>query len=75
MAKVGIDRDRKNPSDEGRNVIAAAIGAEHADYDRLIGAGPAAVPAPPAATPAFVSAGGQPGPAQPAAGNAPFWAR
>ncbi|MBX9944840.1 MAG: hypothetical protein K2Y40_12225 [Reyranella sp.] len=75
VAKVGIDRDRKNPSDEGRNVIAAAIGAEHADYGRLMGAAPAAVPAAPAATPAFASAGSQPGPAQPAAGNAPFWAR
>lgn len=75
VAKVGIDRDRKNPSDEGRNVIAAAIGAEHADYGRLMGAAPAAVPAAPAAAPAFASAGSQPGPAQPVAGNAPFWAR
>lgn len=78
VAKVGVDRDRKNPEDEGRNVIAAAITAEHADYGRLMGGTPALVATPPtAATPAGPPpswSGNQPGGA-PAAANAPFWAR
>lgn len=78
-AKVGIDRDRKNPADEGRNVIAAAIAAEHADYATLMGATPAA--AAPPITPSPNWAGSQPNTAPPAANaappaaNAPFWAR
>ena len=75
VAKVGIDKDRNNPSDAGRNVIAAAIAAEHGDYGRLMGAAPAAAPATTAATPAPSWAGSQPASAQPATGNAPFWAR
>jgi hypothetical protein len=80
VAKVGIDRDRKNPEDDGRNVIAAAITAEHADYMRLMGGMPAAVVGAPAAAsaapsgPAQAWAGNQPGAAPPAA-TAPFWAR
>ena len=80
VAKVGIDRDRKNPEDDGRNVIAAAITAEHADYMRLMGGMPAAVVGAPAAASAAPSgpapswAGNQPGAAPPAA-TAPFWAR
>lgn len=81
VAKVGIDRDRKNPEDDGRNVIAAAITAEHADYARLMGGMPAvtAAPATPAAAgpaptgPAPTWAGNAP--AVPGAATAPFWAR
>lgn len=77
VAKVGIDKDRNNPSDEGRNVIAAAIAAEHADYARLMGGAPSA-PAPmtmaPTGAPAPTWAGTTPA-ASPPAGNAPFWAR
>ncbi|OZA72866.1 MAG: hypothetical protein B7X78_00065 [Sphingomonadales bacterium 39-62-4] len=80
VAKVGIDRDRKNPEDDGRNVIAAAITAEHADYMKLMGGMPATVVGAPAAASAAPSgpapswAGNQPGAAPPAA-SAPFWAR
>ena len=77
VAKVGIDKDRNNPSDEGRNVIAAAIAAEHADYARLMGGAPSA-PAPTTMAPtgalAPTWAGTTPA-ASPPAGNAPFWAR
>ncbi len=77
VAKVGIDKDRNNPSDEGRNVIAAAIAAEHADYARLMGgvpSSPAATPMAPTGAPAPSWAGNTPA-ASPPAGNAPFWAR
>lgn len=77
VAKVGIDKDRNNPSDEGRNVVAAAIAAEHADYARLMGGAPSA-PAPTTMAPtgalAPTWAGTTPA-ASPPAGNAPFWAR
>lgn len=36
VARIGVDRDRAQPHDEGRNVIAAAIGPDHADYARLM---------------------------------------
>ena len=77
VAKVGIDKDRNNPSDEGRNVIAAAIAAEHADYARLMGGVPSAPPPTPQAptgAPAPSWAGTTPATTS-AAGNAPFWAR
>ena len=77
VAKVGIDKDRNNPSDEGRNVIAAAIAAEHADYARLMGGAPSApatAPMVPTGAPAPSWAGNTPAAASPA-GNAPFWAR
>lgn len=77
VAKVGIDKDRNNPSDEGRNVVAAAVAAEHADYARLMGgapSAPAATPMAPTGAPAPSWAGNTPA-ASPPAGNAPFWAR
>lgn len=82
LAKIGIEKDQKKPQDEGRNVIAAAIGPDHADYSRLMGGMPAAVPQPmlpPATAPAPASAVPswatvQPA-APPAADGAPFWAR
>ena len=37
LARVGVEKDKSNPRDEGRNVLAAAIGPEHPDYARLMG--------------------------------------
>ena len=61
VAKIGIEKDKADPRDEGRNVIAAAIGPEHADYLRLMGAPPAAaqptlLQAPPPGTPPLSAA-------------------
>lgn len=74
VAKIGIDKDWDDPTSEGRNVITAAIGPDHAEYARLMGDAPAAL------IPSGMAQSG-PGPAsQPAqspapAGSAPFWAR
>jgi hypothetical protein len=60
LARIGVERDKSSPHDEGRNVLAAAIGPDHADYARLMGGAPAAAqPSQPSAT----------------AGDAPYWAR
>jgi hypothetical protein len=83
LARIGVEKDKNDPRDDGRNVIAAAIGPENADYARLMGSTPAAVqaPLPIAAAPTTASSvapGWAPTPtAQPpaAAGTAPFWAR
>ena len=40
IARIGIDKDRNDPTDGGRNVVAAAVGPEHADYARLMGSAP-----------------------------------
>jgi hypothetical protein len=87
LARLGIEKDKTDKNDEGRNVIAAAIGADHGDYARLMGGMPAptqpmlpgAVAAPMAT--ANAASGGSPPwaapspPATPPAGGAPFWAR
>jgi hypothetical protein len=39
VAKIGIDRDRRDPNAEPRNVIAAAITPAHKDYAALMGTG------------------------------------
>jgi hypothetical protein len=86
LARIGVEKDKTNPRDEGRNSIAAAIGPENADYARLMGAAPAAVQVPlqiSSGTAAPVAGGTSSpnwAPAQPtqppaAAGAAPFWAR
>ncbi len=72
VAKVGVEKDRNNPDDAGRNVIKAAIGPEHGQYAAVMGPAPSAGKA--------VSAPPQTPPAQsthqaPSAGGAPFWAR
>ena len=74
VAKIGIDKDRDDPTSEGRNVITAAIGPDHAEYTRLMGDAPAAlIPSGMAQSgPAPVS---QPAPSTVPAGGAPFWAR
>lgn len=82
LARIGVEKDKNDPRDEGRNVIAAAIGPEHPDYTRLMGAAPAATQ-PMLLAPTTPATGGAAAPwaatqpAQPpaAAGNAPFWAR
>ena len=77
MAKIGIEKDKDKPEDSGRNVIKAAIGPDHAEYLRLMGA----MPTPQLHAPASGYAAGRvvdnphAGPAAPASGAAPFWAR
>ena len=82
LARIGVEKAKADARDEGRNVIAAAIGPEHADYARLMGAAAAATqPMLPGPTPPATSGTAPPWAApqssQPpaAAGNAPFWAR
>lgn len=82
LAKIGIEKDQKKPQDEGRNVIAAAIGPDHADYVRLMGGMPATIaqPAVPAAAAVPAANGapswaGAPPTAPQGGGSAPFWAR
>jgi hypothetical protein len=84
VVKIGIDKDRDNPTSEGRNVIVAAIGPDHAEYARLMGDATA-----PLIPHGMGQSGSAPygsahvasppaGPATPPAapgGNAPFWAR
>ena len=76
VGRIGIERDKDKPEDSGRNVIKAAIGADHAEYARLMGS----VPQPPqqgqftASGPQLADNGmGQSG--APSSGSAPFWAR
>jgi hypothetical protein len=76
VARIGIERDKDKPDDTGRNVIKAALGADHAEYARLMGG----VPQLPqqgqfiATSPQYSAAGAvQAG--TPTSGNAPFWAR
>ena len=77
VAKIGIEKDKDKPEDTGRNVIKAAIGPDHADYLRLMGAMPASSVQPPRAgyTGGRVVDNPHAGPATPAGGAAPFWAR
>ena len=77
VAKIGIEKDKDKPEDTGRNVIKAAIGPDHADYLRLMGAMPTPSAQPPASGYAGARVVDNPhaGPATPAGGAAPFWAR
>ncbi len=68
IAKIGIERDKNDPNDQGRNVIVAAIGPQHPEYAVLMGTAPAAYAAAPATAPA-TSPNTSPN------GNAPFWAQ
>ncbi|MCC5991729.1 MAG: hypothetical protein JJT99_04315 [Rhodobacteraceae bacterium] len=77
VAKIGVEKDRDNPDDAGRNVIKAAIGPDHGQYVVVMGAAPT-----PSARPNTAPASPQSGnyAAPPTAetassGNAPFWAR
>lgn len=75
VGRIGIERDKDKPEDSGRNVIKAAIGADHAEYARVMGS----VPQHPqgqftASGPQLADNGmGQTG--APSSGSAPFWAR
>ena len=76
VARIGIERDKDKPDDTGRNVIKAALGADHAEYARVMGS----VPQSPqqgqftASGPQLADNGmGQSG--APSSGSAPFWAR
>ncbi len=46
LARIGVEKNKSNPHDEGRNVLAAAIGPDQADYARLMGGATAAGDAP-----------------------------
>jgi len=87
LARLGIEKDKADTNDDGRNVIAAAIGADHPNYASLMGGMPAATQpmlpgavAAPMATPNAAPAGSPPWaapspPATPQGSGAPFWAR
>ena len=64
IAKIGIERDKNDPSDQGRNVVVAAIGPQHPEYAALMGTTPGAF-MPVASAPATASTNG----------GAPFWAQ
>ena len=64
IAKLGIERDKNDPSDQGRNVVVAAIGPQHPEYAALMGTTPGAY-TPTASAPAMA----------PTSGGAPFWAQ
>lgn len=64
IAKIGIERDKNDPSDQGRNVVVAAIGPQHPEYAALMGTPPGAY-TPAASAPAMASTNG----------GAPFWAQ
>ena len=78
VAKIGIEKDRDNPDDSGRNVIKAAIGPDHAEYVSIMGGAPTAPPAvgtPQAAPTSRMVDDPYSGASAPAQGGAPFWAR
>ena len=75
VAKIGVEKDRDNPDDAGRNVIKAAIGPDNGQYLTMMGSAPmptTAASVPPANSGAVAE---QPGAPAPASGAAPFWAR
>ena len=75
VAKIGVEKDRDNPEDAGRNVIKAAMGPDNGQYLTVMGSAPmptTAASVPPANSGAVAE---QPGLSAPASGAAPFWAR
>jgi hypothetical protein len=64
IAKLGTERDKNDPSDQGRNVVVAAIGPQHPEYAALMGTTPGAY-TPATSAPAMA----------PSNGGAPFWAQ
>ncbi|WP_299627626.1 hypothetical protein [uncultured Tateyamaria sp.] len=75
VAKIGVEKDRDNPEDAGRNVIKAAICPDNGQYLTVMGSAPmqtTAASVPPANSGAVAE---QPGSPVPASGGAPFWAR
>ncbi|MDF1716930.1 MAG: hypothetical protein P1U75_09725 [Antarcticimicrobium sp.] len=75
VAKIGVEKDRDNPDDAGRNVIKAAIGPDNGQYLTVMGSAPmptTAASVPPVNSGAVAE---QPGSSAPASGGAPFWAR
>lgn len=40
VGRIGIDKDKSAPTEDGRNAIAAAIGPDHPDYARVMGTVP-----------------------------------
>ena len=72
VAKVGVEKDRNNPDDAGRNVIKAAIGPDHAQYAAVMGAAPSAGMALSSAPRSHAAQSAAPAPSS---SGAPFWAR
>ena len=77
VAKIGIEKDRDNPDDTGRNVIKAAIGPENSQYAELMGGVPMRTgsTSPAASFGGGVVADPYAGSSAPTDGGAPFWAR
>lgn len=77
VAKIGVDKDKDNSQDSGRNVITAAIGPEHPQYTAIMGDARPAPVAPTAAGQGTPQVAENPSaaPAVPAGSAAPFWAR
>jgi hypothetical protein len=73
VAKIGVEKDRHDPNDEGRNVIIAAIGPEHGSYAALMAHAQSPTPAPAPASPRLVQS--SPGTSPFGGSNAPDWAR
>lgn len=74
-AKIGVEKDRNDPEDSGRNVIKAAIGPDHGQYLALMGTAPAPAAAGPDVSSMHAGHVAQPGPSASSSGAAPFWAR
>lgn len=72
VAKVGVEKDRNNPDDAGRNVIKAAIEPDHAQYAAVMGAAPSAGMALSSAPRSHAAQSAAPAPSS---SGAPFWAR
>jgi hypothetical protein len=74
VTRISLERDKERPDEPGRNVIKAAIGPAHDDYERVMGRMPQPNPGLDTAAPLMAEPNyGQSAPA----GNssAPFWAR
>lgn len=69
IARIAIERDKNDPNDQGRNVIAAAIGPQHPEYAALMGSAP--MHHMPTTTPQTSTAQTS----TPSNGGAPFWAQ
>jgi len=78
VAKIGIDKNRDEPDEPGRNVIKAAVGPEHRQYAEIMGGQPAPIHSPSTAPQGYIGRVVQDpyaGSDTASDGGAPFWAR
>jgi hypothetical protein len=75
VAKIGVEKDRADPADAGRNVIAVAIGPDHPQYATLMGAAPSPATAQGLPGPRVVDDPYRVNGSAPAHAAAPSWAR